>query len=397
MLKKILLALFAIISLLTACNIGSGKTSQNNESKITEDTIESMNNQQDEIYMLIGTYTGGDSNGIYVYALDTVTGLSRYISETEISNPSYLVLDPSEKFVYAVTEDDQIQTASVSAFTFNKEKGELTLINKQLTGGEAPCHVNIDFSGKHLVVSNYIGGSLSTFKISDDGSLNPATQSISFSGKGIDPERQEKSHIHYSQFSPDGKYLFADDLGTDKIHKFDVGNIDTAQYLSISTPASFKVADGSGPRHLAFHPNAKYVYLITELSGDVIVFDYSNGNLTQKQTIKADTLNAKGSADIHISPDGKFLYASNRLEGDGIAIFAINDNDGTLSKVAYQPTAKHPRNFAITPNGRLLLVANRDSDLIQVFRRDSNTGLLENIQHDIEIGMPVCIQFASMK
>ena len=169
-------------------------------------------------------------------------------------------------------------------------------------------------------------------------------------------------------------------MGTDKIHKFGINESNEGNYLKVGTPAAFDVAPGSGPRHLDFHPNGKYAYLINELSGAVIAFNYdaNAGNLTQIQTIQADTLSAKGSADIHVSPDGKFLYASNRLKGDGIAIFSINQVDGKLTKVGYQETGVHPRNFVITPNGKFLLVASRDNDVIQIFLIDRVTGLLEN-------------------
>ncbi len=200
-------------------------------------------------------------------------------------------------------------------------------------------------------------------------------------------------------YSPDEKYLFANDLGTDKIHKFDVNPGGQTNYLNAGVPADFKVADGSGPRHLEFHPNGKFAYLINEMSGAVIAFDYDNhkGYLIQTQSIQADTLNAKGSGDIHVTPDGKFLYASNRLKGDGLAIFSINQHDGKLTKVGYQETGIHPRNFVITPNGKFLLVASRDNNTIQVFLIDRKTGLLENTNKDIELDKPVCLKFVSFR
>jgi 6-phosphogluconolactonase (cycloisomerase 2 family) len=158
----------------------------------------------------------------------------------------------------------------------------------------------------------------------------------------------------------------------------------------------FPVPAGTGPRHFDFHPNGRYVYLLGELSGQVLVFDYSSGMLTQKQTIASDTVGAHGSADIHVSPDGRFVYASNRLKADGIAIFTVNPDDGKLTKIGYQPTGLHPRNFAITPNGKYLLVACRDDNKIQVFSIDSKTGLLSDTHRDILLGKPVCVKFTSM-
>ena len=378
----------SIATLLCSCsNKNSNSANQSsNESKETSN----------EMYMLVGTYTAKDSKGIYVYKLDTITGTSRYISEVTVDNPSYLVIDPTEKFVYAVTEDEGVETSAANAFAFDKKDGKLTFINKELTGGGAPCHITIDSKGKHVLTANYLGGSLSVFETREDGGLTKTSQLIPFEGKGVNKERQTQPHIHFAQFSPDEKYLFADDLGTDKIHKFNVNSNDST-FITNGTPDAFKVKDGSGPRHLAFHPNGNFAYLITEMSGDVIAFDYKDGDLKEIQTIKADTLNAQGSGDIHVSPNGKFLYASNRLKGDGIAIFSINQTDGKLTKIGYQPTGIHPRNFNITPNGKLLLVATRDSDLIQVFKVNETTGLLENTEHDIKLSMPVCIKFASVE
>lgn len=393
--------LFSLVGFsLFSCN---GKKRSNtdsmdiNASDTTNLAMESFNDDT-SLYLIVGTYTTGESDGIYVYQFDTISGYSKYISMVKVDNPSYLAISKDEKFVYAVTETGDA-TAAANAFTFDKKDGRLKHINTQLTGGGDPCYIAIDESGKHVITANYSGGSLTVFGVKEDGALTAASQLISFTGKGTDTERQTKPHIHCARFSPDGKFLFADDLGTDKIHKFDVNADASGNYLKVGTPPSFKVADGAGPRHLEFSPNGKFAYLITEMSGDVIAFSYDavNGDLTQIQSIQSDTLNAKGSADIHISPDGKFLYASNRLKGDGIAIFSINQADGKLTRVGYQQTDIHPRNFVITPNGKYLLAANRDSDRIQIFLINKTTGLLRDTYKNIELDMPVCLKFASFK
>lgn len=350
---------------------------------------------ENSLYLLVGTYTSGESNGIYVYQFDTVSGFSKYISMVDVENPSYLVVSSNEKFVYSVTENDT-GAAYANTFSFDKKEGKLGFLNRQQTGGLAPCYINIDREQKHVVTADYLG-SLSVFPVAENGQLEKASQVFSFEGKGIDPDRQKQPHIHFVEFTPDFNYLFANDLGTDKIHKFDVNEDANKPFLEKGKPESFSVKGGAGPRHLAFHPNGKYVYLITEMDGTVIAFNYRNGMLEESQTIAADTLNAKGSADIHISPDGRFLYASNRLKGDGIAIFSIDQTNGRLTKVGYQATGIHPRNFIITPNGRYLLVACRDDDTIQIFRIDQHTGLLEDTSKMIELDMPVCLKFASMK
>lgn len=395
--KYILFSAFAVLSLISCkqkTNVDNSNIDPSDTTNMSAETI----SDETSLYLLVGTYTTGESEGIYVYQFDTVSGFSKYKSVVKVTNPSYLTINKEGTHVYSVSETGDAKAAA-NAFVFDKKDGTLKLLNSQLTGGADPCYIELDKTGKHVVTANYSGGSITAFNINGDGTLTTAAQLIRFTGKGADAERQKAPHLHCVRYSPDGKYLFADDLGTDKIHKFGINESNEGNYLKVGTPAAFDVAPGSGPRHLDFHPNGKYAYLINELSGAVIAFNYdaNAGNLTQIQTIQADTLGAKGSADIHVSPDGKFLYASNRLKGDGIAIFSINQSDGKLTKVGYQETGVHPRNFVITPNGKFLLVASRDNDVIQIFLIDRVTGLLENTYKDIELDMPVCLKFTSFK
>lgn len=383
-----------LLSLFIACNSKKQKETESTETKTT--MIDTVINETNELYLLVGTYTSGKSNGIYLYRFDTINGNSKYVSMVDIDNPSYLVLDKTENFVYSVTENED-ETSRANAISFDKENGKLIFLNSQPTGGGAPCYINIDSERKHLVTADYLGGDVSVFPIKEDGTLDLISQVVKFTGKGPDADRQEQAHIHCVQFSPDEKYLFADDLGTDKIHKFEVNKSGTGDFLKKGKPDAFLVAGGEGPRHLTFHPNGKYAYLITEMGGNVIAFNYKDGNLKEFQSIKADTLNAKGSGDIQITPDGRFLYASNRLDGDGIAIFSVDQSNGKLSRIGYQSTGIHPRNFVITPNGKLLLVACRDSNVIHVFAINQETGLLKALSKDIELDMPVCLKFASME
>lgn len=352
--------------------------------------------KKDELTMVVGTYTQGTSKGIYTFRFNQETGVHSLLSETEIINPSYLSISKDNKFIYAVSECGDGREA-ISAFAFNRAKGTLTLVNSQPSMGADPCYVTIN--EKNAVIANYSGGNISVFPIQEDGSLLPASDAISFSGKGPNKSRQEQSHLHFVEFTPDGKHLLANDLGADKIYKFKINTnasvTNNEKLLTKGTPAAFDIKAGSGPRHLTFSPCGQYVYLLNELSGEIVAFNYNEGELEEFQTILADSTGAQGSADIHTSPDGKFLYASNRLQEDGLAIFSIDPFDGKLTQTGYQLTGSHPRNFNITPNGKYLLVACRDSNAIEIYERNPANGLLSKINEDIKISQPVCIRFAN--
>lgn len=361
-------------------------------------TKEMKESNQNELTMLVGTYTSGASKGIYTYKFNQENGTHTSLSMVEVSNPSYLTLTDDNRYVYAVSEDNN-GSEKVTAFEFNRNKGTLKELNNVPARGGAPCYVTTN--GKYVITANYSGGNIAVFPISDDGKLVPATEMYQFIGKGTDPERQQKPYLHCVRFSPDGNYLFANDLGTDRIYRYLVNNAPDPEkeenVLTEMSPSFVSVEQGSGPRHLTFSPNGKQAYLINELSGSVMVFDYDDkeGMLNQKQTIQADTVGARGSADIHVSPDGKYLYASNRLKEDGIVVFKIDEMEGTLAKVGYQPTGIHPRNFIITPNGKYLLAACRDSNVIEVYERDVQSGLLTQTTEQLALEKPVCIQFAN--
>lgn len=342
------------------------------------------------LHLLVGTYTKGSSKGIYVYRFDTLTGDSEYISVAEAENPSFLASGSNGNYIYAVSENGD-DPSFANAFSFDRSVGELKLINREPTEGEGACNIVVDNAGKHVLTANYGGGSITVFEVNSDGGISPASQIIEFEGRGADRERQREPHLHCVRFSPDNRFIFATDLGTDKIYRFDINNSDDGQFIKEETLKTFKVADGSGPRHFVFHPCGKFMYVINELAGTVVVFACDNGELREVQTVQADMLKARGSGDIGICPKGNFLYASNRLKGDGIAIFSVDHLTGQLTKVGYQTTGIHPRNFIITPNGRYMLVANKDSHNIEVYEIEQTSGLLTNINKDIKINMPVCL------
>lgn len=373
--------LLGFILLFTAFSCSENKSKKSNMDK---------DNEKYDHLLLVGTYTTNVSKGIYLYQLNTSNGESKLVSETEIENPSYLTLSADEKYVYAVSEMAE-DGASATAFSLNKEDGKLGRINSQKTG-DGSCFVSVDKSRKLLLTANYNDGSISSLVINKDGSLGKSETQY-FSGNGAHPTRQEQPHLHQIIFSPDERFVFANDLGTDHIYKATVENAEGG--LSPFSPHAVK--GGSGPRHSTFHPNGKFLYMLGELSGEIFTFAYNeeSGDLSEIQTIEADSLKAGGSADIHIVPNGKFLYASNRLKGDGIVIFQIDEETGILSKIGYQETGTHPRNFTITPNGKLLLVANKDSNTIQIFGIEEN-GLLTNLNQDIKVSSPTCLKLATL-
>jgi len=341
--------------------------------------------------MIVGTYTGGSSVGIYTYRFHAEALTVQPLDKAVIDNPSYLAVSPDNAFVYAVSESNG--NATVNAFTFDQSTGTLRFLNnKPVDAG--PCYILYHEATKTVITANYSGGSVSITPIAADGSLTDTPLTIRYEGQGVHPSRQTKPYLHCIAASSDNTVLFATDLGTDKVHKIDIlqplkESIDLSSVFKKST--AFEVEPGSGPRHFIFNKKNTMAYLINELSGMVTVFSVDKiNNLTVKQYILADTVQAGGSADIRLTPDEKFLYASTRLKGDGIAIFRVND-DGLLTKVGFQATGIHPRNFAITPDGNLLLVACRDSGIIQIFKIDKRTGLLTDTGQTISVDRPVCI------
>ncbi|MEA3425681.1 MAG: lactonase family protein [Bacteroidota bacterium] len=347
-------------------------------------------------YLFVGTYTTGKSKGIYVYEFNAQNGEMTWVSNTDSSsNPSFLAIAPNGRYVYAVNETGRTIPGRVSAYAFNKNNGQLQLLNQQASGGDDPCFITVHPSGKWVVVANYSGGNLSALPVNPDGTLAPYTQLIQHKGSGGNKERQSSAHVHSTFFSPDHQYILAPDLGMDKVMSYRFTA--TAQKPLQPAAVPFSLSEpGSGPRHLAFHPNKNFVYRIEELTGTVTVSTYSNGVMKNIQTIATHPdgfTGQPGSADIHVSPDGKFLYASNRGEENNIAIFSIHPVSGKLTAVGYQPVeGAQPRNFIIDPSGKYLLVANQKTNNIVIFQRNQETGLLKPTLQKVEVPSPVCLQ-----
>ena len=354
----------------------------------------SMASLAQEYTLFVGTYSRNGSKGIYTYRFDAQTGNATWLSNTDTaSNPSYLAIAPNGRFLYSVFEEGK--GGRLSAYAIDKPSGRLTLLNQQSSGGANPCYVAITRDGKWLTAGNYGGGSLSLLTINADGSLGEPVQVIQHSGNSVNKARQEKPHVHATVFSPSQEYLFVPDLGMDKVvvYRFDTKAtkpLQAAEGLEVSSEP------GNGPRHFVFHPNGRYAYLVEELSGTVAAYKYNKGKLDFLQRISthpSDYKGSIGSADIHVSPDGKFLYASNRGDANTITIFALSPSSGKLQVKGFQSTmGEKPRNFMINPTGNYLLAANESSNTIVVFKRNKKTGLLHDTGKRIEVPSPVCLK-----
>lgn len=348
-----------------------------------------VKDSSDSLYLLVGSYSPADSAGIKVYSFDMDSASATKISELSgISNPSYQTVSADGEMIYSVSEDNG-NFSGACAISFDRDNGKMDIINISSTEGGAPCYISVSPDGRYVVTANYLGGNITVFPLDSTGKLlNP--QPINFGGNGPVSDRQDQPHLHCISFTPDSRFLLATDLGTDRIHKFATCS---DSLLNQASMTDIELLPGSGPRHIVWDAPGKHAYLVNELSGAVTVFDYDGTNLVARQYIQADTTGVMGSADIHISNDGRFLYASNRLKNDGIAIFTINQDDGMLSEAGYQITGPHPRNFIITPDDRFLLVACRDSDTIEIYSRDSETGLLSPTNKSIRTSKPVSLKW----
>jgi 6-phosphogluconolactonase len=356
-------------------------------------TIISVQAQKNKLNLIIGTYTNKcESRGIYVYEFDSNNANIRFKKSSDsIVNPSYLSLSKDEKFIYAVNENGGQST--VSSFSFDAVTGKPRSLNSESSKGADPCYIINDDS--NVIVANYSGGNISVFGKKQDGSLTEAKQVVQHYGKGINAERQEKPHVHMVYFSPDKKYVLSNDLGNDKVYVYNYNPTASSEVLSLKDSISVKA--GSGPRHLTFSKNEKFVYLLQELDGSLTTFSYADGKLTQinETTILAKDYNGTfSSADIHISPNGKFLYATNRGDANTISIFRVFKNGKLELKGQTSTLGKGPRNFVIDPTGKFLLVAHQYTNDIVIFKIHKRKGLLTDSGQKIELCSPVCLVFA---
>ena len=355
-----------------------------------------------ELPFYVGTYTSGKSKGIYLYSLNLRSGELKYVATTEgVKDPSFLAVAPSHRYLYAVNEVEEFggkKSGALSSFAIDQGTGNLKLLNQQPSLGGAPCYLFVDRRGRFVLVANYVGGNVAVLPIRSDGSLGEATDLKQDLGSSINAERQEGPHAHCVVLDAANRFAYACDLGTDKImiFRFDARR---GKLIPNKTPW-VQVKPGGGPRHLTFHPGGKYAYVINELHATVTTFARApgKGNLKEVQTIPTlppDFSGENTSADVHASPDGRFLYSSNRGH-DSVAAFQIAPRSGKLTFIAQQSSGgKAPRNFAIDPTGAFVLVANQKSDNIVTFRRDVKTGRLTTTGHVAEVPSPVCLKFTT--
>ena len=348
--------------------------------------------------LVIGTYTKGESKGIYVYRFYVETGKLAYLSQIEgLTNPSYLTVSANNKFIYAINESNT--GGSVSAFKFEPNTGKLELLNSQQTGG-GPAHVSIDKDQKNVFISNYGAGSLAVVPINKDGSLGAPTQTIQNEGGSVNKERQAAPHVHSATLSPDEKHLFVADLGTDKLNIYRYRD-SKVPALTPATPAFVSTKPGSGPRHMDFSADGKFLYVVQELVAAVTVYSVDGAKLTEIQTISMVNDNYKGTvgaADIHVSPNGKFLYASNRGEADEIVTYEISPVTGQLRFIdRFRTLGKTPRNFIIDPTGKFLIAGNQNSNTVNVFTIDQKSGRISPTRNSINIDSPVCLKLVPVE
>jgi 6-phosphogluconolactonase len=368
-------------------------------------TMSSAKDSPKNSYLLyVGTYTEKDSKGIYAYRFDAAsTKLTPLGLAAETTNPSFLAIDPSGRFLYAVNEVQNYKGASsgaVSSFGIDQQNAKLSPLNEVPSRGADPCYITFDKTGKFALIANYTGGSVAVFPVRPNGDIGESSAFVQHTGSSINKERQAGPHAHWIETTPDNRFAIAVDLGLDKllVYRFDA----TKGSLTPNDPPYASLDPGAGPRHLAFHPNGKLAYVVNELQSTITAFTYdpSRGTLQKLNTVSTLPKNFTGvndTAEIHVHPSGKFLYASNRGH-DSIALFSIDGRTGALTLVDHFPTqGKTPRDFDIDPTGKFLFVANQGTNNIVVFRIDLNNGKLTPTGQILQVPSPVCLKFVAVK
>lgn len=359
----------------------------------------------DSHWVFFGTYTTGKSHskGIYRAQFNSGTGeLGEPELAAELGSPSFLAIAPNKSFLYAVGESGGQGGKGVSAFKLSLPKGELSPLNGVSAVGQGPCHVNADRTGGMVGIANYGSGSVASYKVGQDGSLSEAVSFIQHEGSSVNPKRQAGPHAHSINFSPDNRFAYVCDLGLDQVRIYKVDP--NTGGLTENDPAYVKTPVGGGPRHLAFHPSGKFVFVNNEMSltETVYAFDQASGSLTAIETVSTlpegvTSLEGLSTAETVVHPNGKFVYVSNRGH-DTIAVFLFDEETGKL-KLLQNASAEGetPRNFNLDPSGRWMIVAHQKSNSVAVFKVDEATGKLSFTGTKREIGAPVCVRFATLE
>jgi 6-phosphogluconolactonase len=351
--------------------------------------------------LLVGTQTGDESKGIYAYRFADATGELHEIGlATKADNPTFLVLAPDGRTVFATSEVDQYQgkaSGAVSSFVLDRRRGRLKKINEVASLGGGPCHLVVDREGRSVFAANYGGGSVASFAVRAGGRLSPAVSFLQYSGHGPDAERQEAPHAHRVTVSPDNRFLLVNDLGLDAIHLCEL-DATTAKLKPRDTPA-WRSAAGAGPRALLFHPSGRWAYCVTEMQStvEVLRWNAAAGTLdtVQEMELRPPGFQGKtGGCDIVLDREGRFAYAADRFD-DIVVSFAVSSEDGRLTLLdRIDCGGKIPRHLALDPSGRWLLVANQDSDTISILSRDARSGVLKNLGYSVPLSKPQCLVFA---
>jgi 6-phosphogluconolactonase len=355
-----------------------------------------------EYLVYFGTYTGKGSKGIYACRFRPATGkLTPPELAAETVSPSFLAVDPAQRFLFAANEIGDYQNAksgSVSSFSIDRRTGKLSALNTVASRGADPCHLTVDKAGKHVLVANYTGGSVAVLPVRTDGMLGESSDFVQHLGSSVDPERQKEPHAHDVVLTPDNRFAVVADLGLDKLlvyrYDFEKGK------LSANDPPSGAVKPGSGPRHFALHPNGRWAYVIGEMANTVTAFDWDGdkGSFHELQSVSTLPKDFKGentTAELVVHPKGRYLYGSNRGH-DSIAVYAIDPAKGMLTQIEDVSTlGKEPRNFALDPTGAYLFAANQNSNTVVVFRVNPSNGRLTPTGEKVEVVSPVCVTFVA--
>ena len=362
----------------------------------------------DDYQLLVGSYTAGESQGIYRLNFDSATGQinPKPLQVIKSENPSWLTLSRDQRRLFVVNENGPGQAdpvGRVSSYAIDPKSHALSLINQVQSLGNEPTHSSLSLDASHLFVSNYSvaedpGGTLAVLPVGADGTVKPVVQMSSHPASRVNAERQMSAHVHSTVPSPDGKFVFSNDLGADKVfvYRFDP-KANPELPLTPATPAFVQLPAGSGPRHLLFSADGQHAWLTMEMSAQVAVFDYRDGKLEQTQMVDlaaGQPVSDKAAAALHASADGKFVYVSNRGTANQLLVFAVDPATGHLKELQRRAVeGDHPREFSLDPSGKFLLIANQKSNQIVVVERDAKTGLLGKTVQKLPMDAPSDLKF----